>query len=315
MNKPNRTGEVIVQWIACHKGVFSTIVLAVIIPLTVPEIRTHLLNLPTQEYPPKNNDKPIFPPVPQVKELSKTMIRLGGSTSMVKYSKRLALEASNNSKDIVIDWSERHDGSDDGIKKILSGELDVAASSRPLTSEEKEELVEMPVGIDKIVFVVSAYNPVDSLSREQVKQIFQCKITNWLQVGGKSEPIRVINRAESSGTRKSFKDVVLNEEKFCDDKDKVTTLPVDRTTIIIPMIGRQGIGYGTYTHLNQRENNVKLLKIDGIAPSSSSYPIKRHLFYVYKNPANPAVRKFIEYIYSFQGRQIIDSELKRNDEK
>jgi phosphate transport system substrate-binding protein len=315
MSKLNRTVEVMVQWIACHKGVFSTIVLAVIIPLTVPEIRTHLLNLPTQEYPPKNSDKPIFTPVPQVKESSKTTIRLGGSTSMVKYSKRLALNAKNNSQDIVIDWSRRHDGTDDGIKKILSGELDVAASSRPLTNEEKEELVEIPIGIDKIVLVVSAYNPVYSLSREQVKQIFQCKITNWSQVGGKSEPIRVINRAENSGTRKSFKDAVLNGEKFCDDKDKVTTLTLDRTTIIIPMIARQGIGYGTYTHLNQRENNVKLLKIDGIAPSESSYPIKRDLFYVYKNPANPAVKKFMEYISSYQGRQIIESELKRNDEK
>jgi phosphate transport system substrate-binding protein len=79
------------------------------------------------------------------------------------------------------------------------------------------------------------------------------------------------------------------------------------------MIGRLGIGYGTYTHLNQSKDKVKLLKIDGIAPSESTYPIKRELYYVYKNPPNSVVKKFLEYINSYEGRKIIEDESGRND--
>jgi phosphate transport system substrate-binding protein len=313
MSRLNQTVGTVVQklsqWVTHHKLIS---ILGVTIPLMIslvnPEIRNYLLKLPTQEYL-QGKTKPVA----QAQETQKN-VKVGGSTSMVKYSKVLALKAKNASKDIIINWERNHTGSEDGVKQLLNGKLDIAAVSRKLTREEKEELVEIPMGVDKIVLVVAKNNPVDNLSKEQVKKIFRCEITNWSQVGGKDQPIRVINRAVNSGTRNAFKETVLTGKEFCNDTDKVTTLMLDRTTIIISMIGRQGIGYGTYTHLNQNKNDVKLLKIDGIAPSEQSYPIKRYLFYVYKNPLNPAAKKFIEYINSHEGREIIENEQKKNDE-
>ncbi|MBD2533981.1 phosphate ABC transporter substrate-binding protein [Nostoc flagelliforme FACHB-838] len=312
MSLQNRTVGVVFQWITRHKGIFVTFLLAVIIPATIPEIRNYLLSLPTQEYP-KHSNLPTIKLPSQPKETLKTTIRLGGSTSMVRYSEHLGLQAHNTNKDIEIDWKNNHDGSDDGIKKVLSDKLDVAASSRPLTTKEKDELVQNPIAVDKIVFVVSKDNPIDNLSQEQAKKIFQCKITDWSEVGGNHKPIKVINRAKNSGTRKLFQEFILNKEEFCDDTDKVITLLQDKTTVIIPMIGRQGIGYGTYTHLNQSKDKVKLLKIDGIAPSELNYPIKRQLYYVYKNPQNSSVKKFLDYINSYEGRKIIEGESERND--
>ncbi|MGL5941580.1 MAG: PstS family phosphate ABC transporter substrate-binding protein [Waterburya sp.] len=92
-------------------------------------------------------------------------------------------------------------GCSTGIEMLLNSELSFAQNGRPLQDHEYAKaqsrnftLKQIPVAIDGIVFFVNPRLPVSGLSINQLKNIFQGKITNWQEVGGPNLPIVAISQ-------------------------------------------------------------------------------------------------------------------------
>lgn len=60
------------------------------------------------------------------------------------------------------------------------------------------------LALDGLVFLVSPDNPVSSLSRQEIADIFAGKITNWSDVGGINAPIDVFQRPATSEIATDF---------------------------------------------------------------------------------------------------------------
>ncbi len=58
-----------------------------------------------------------------------------------------------------------------------------------------------PVAKEGFVFVVSKDNPVESLTQQQIRDIYSGKITNWSEVGGNDEEIIPYQRNNDSGSQ------------------------------------------------------------------------------------------------------------------
>lgn len=196
-------------------------------------------------------------------------------------------------------------GSDKGIQDLIAARVDIAAVSRPLTSQEQAQgLTAVPITNDAIAVVVGRNNPFSGgLTIAQVSDIFQGKINNWSAVGGTAGTIRVINRPPISGTNKSFQELILKGANF-GTTPNIATLPRDATTPLLQALGTDGIGYATYVQV-AKQQTVRVVPIDGLTPDSSSYPYQRTLYYVYKNPVSPAVQAFLGYATSPQGQQAL----------
>ncbi len=194
-------------------------------------------------------------------------------------------------------------GTDKGIQDLQAGNVDIAAISRPLTPQELSSgLVAVPVAQDAIAVTVGVNNPwKGGLTREQVKDIFEGKIADWSGVGGSAGQIRVINRPSVSGTHQTFKELVLGGGNF-GTTPNITTLPNDETTGLLRELKTDGIGYATYTQV-AKQQTVRVVPVNSLTPDSPNYPFKRALYYVYKNPASPAVQAFLGYTASPQGKQ------------
>lgn len=65
------------------------------------------------------------------------------------------------------------------------------------------------IGTDKIVVLVHPSNPVNELTKEQLKGIFSGRINNWKEVGGKDAPIIVVWGSLIPGTNKFFEKTSL----------------------------------------------------------------------------------------------------------
>jgi phosphate transport system substrate-binding protein len=111
-------------------------------------------------------------------------------------------------------------GSGNGIKSLIDKTTQIAMSSREMKKEEIElaksksvNPVEHKVAIDALTPVVHPSNPVANLTIEQLSLIYQGKIRNWKEVGGKDLQIVVISRDTSSGTYESWQEKVLHKEK------------------------------------------------------------------------------------------------------
>ncbi len=89
------------------------------------------------------------------------------------------------------------------LLELLKGNIDAAASG--LTIEEWQGLMKKEgqdvnwadlqgyvIGKSRAVVIINKNNPVNKLSKEQLKGIFTGKIANWKEVGGPDMPIIVV---------------------------------------------------------------------------------------------------------------------------
>jgi len=244
-----------------------------------------------------------------------SVLEMDGSTTMVAMVKELrnAYNQANPNLPTTYGVPEgKPNGSSQGLQNLINGTVAIAASSRPLKAEEAKSGVQLvPIAKDAIGLVVGINNPFKgNLTKDQVRDIYQGKITNWSQVGGTNLPIKVINRATTSGTREAFQDIVLLGQDFAPDGANFITWKQDETTAILRDLGDNGISYATVSQLEKQEI-VRIIAINGVNPTdvasvkADKYPISRSLFLGVKKVTSPAAKQFIEFVLSPQGQQIV----------
>ena len=82
--------------------------------------------------------------------------------------------------------------------------------------EANAQLEQKPIGRDALVFIVNENNPVKSLTRQQLKDIYAGKITNWKEVGGEDLAIVPFQRGEDSGSQTLFRKLLIQGGELMD---------------------------------------------------------------------------------------------------
>lgn len=206
-------------------------------------------------------------------------------------------------------------GSSAGIKAVIDGIASIGMSSRKLKEEEQtKHLSEIVIAYDGIAIIVHPSNPVSNLTQAQVKDIFEGKITNWNEVGGKNKDIVVVTREQGSGSRDAFEELMkLQEAKG--DKKLSTIAPVALVaegtgTVLATVSSKEGaIGF---VSLGFTSDTVKIISIDGIKPTAKtvtdgSFPISRPLLLITKKDVDKESEEFINFILRQEGQEIMSN--------
>jgi len=70
-----------------------------------------------------------------------------------------------------------------GISNVTSGICDIGMASRAVKDSEKEKgILEITIANDGVAVIVNKENPVESMTKEQVEQIYTGNITNWSEI-------------------------------------------------------------------------------------------------------------------------------------
>lgn len=197
-------------------------------------------------------------------------------------------------------------GSSDGIKAAIEGSADIGMTSRKLNPEEKVGLTETVVAIDGIALVVHPDNPVQNLTREQLRDIYLGKITNWNQVGGDDVQISVVARESGSGTRGAFEELLGIKDKMVDSATQFNGTGAIKAEV---SQNKHAIGYISEGAI---DSSVKPLDIEGYAPTvenirAGSYLIKRKFIFIYNEETlTQQAREFIEWVISSEGQAVVE---------
>lgn len=190
-------------------------------------------------------------------------------------------------------------------KAIVDGDADLIFCAKP--SEEqlayaKEKGVELeliPIGREAFVFIVNAENPVNSLTEEQVRDIYSGKILNWSEVGGKNRLINALERNEGSGSQTQMLSFMGGGEI--------------KRNIFGALTGSAiGFSFRYYVEGIVGNSGVKMLSINGVYPdkehiANGEYPLSSNFYAVCrKNDDNENLRAFIDWIISEEGQKIIE---------
>lgn len=236
----------------------------------------------------------------------KGTIDIAGGTAHVPVMKKAAqaIMAANGDIRITVTGG----GSGAGVKKVGEGLVNIGNTGRALKPEEvkKYGLVTFPFAIDGVAVAVNPKNPVSNLSRQQVKDIFAGKLTNWKQVGGADAPINVYIREDGSGTRETFEEKALDKGPSRSDASVLNSNGAMKTGIARDP---NAIGYVGIGHIDA---SIKGVSFEGKAPTqgnaaSGSYPVTRLLYMNTKGEPEGLTRLFIDYIFSTDGKAAIEA--------
>ncbi len=71
------------------------------------------------------------------------------------------------------------------------------------------DLLARPLAMAVFAVIVHGDSGVHDLTGDQIKNLFEGRITNWAQLGGPDQPVRLVNRSSGSGTRETFQQQLL----------------------------------------------------------------------------------------------------------
>ena len=241
-------------------------------------------------------------------------IVMDGSTTVLPFGQSAAEQFAKQNPGVK--FSVSGTGTGNGFKSLADGSAQIANASRFIKDSEikscmdkKVYPVPFAVALDCLVPVVHPSNKVKSLTREQLKDIYSGKITNWKQVGGSDTPMVVVGRDTSSGTYGTWQEMIMDkgDKTRVTPKAQVTSSSGAMMTSVSQnknAIGYEGMGYVS--------KSVKAIAVDGISGSASAarsgkYPLARYLYMFTKGWPEGDVLDFITFMQSNAGQKIVNS--------
>ncbi|MDR2514067.1 MAG: substrate-binding domain-containing protein [Christensenellaceae bacterium] len=177
---------------------------------------------------------------------------------------------------------------------LVEGHADIAflggvsQSQRLLAEQAGLELTLTPIGREAFVFFVSASNPVNGLSLEQIKGVYGGEITNWGALGGAPLPIRAYQRAENSGSQTALRKLMGETPLMAAPKEDVVAMMGGMVSQVADFRGYgNALGYSFRFYAQEMANSsgLKFLAIEGVEPTRASiadgsYPLADSFFAV-----------------------------------
>ena len=214
-----------------------------------------------------------------------------------------------------------------GLAALTRGTIDIANASRNIKQNEIDQAKkntgkipeEFTVGHDALAIYVNKDNPIDSITFDQLNQIFaeDGAVTKWSQLnikipGAADEVIVRVSRQSSSGTYEFFREHVLGKKDF-----KLGSRDMNGSKEVVELIGTTKTAIG-YSGMGYCTKNVKMLKVSikqgdkAFEPTvantlNKSYPLARSLHLYTLGKPEGAVKQYIEWILSPAGQKIMET--------
>jgi phosphate transport system substrate-binding protein len=248
--------------------------------------------------------------------LASSQVATCGESQMVRVSGALPLsdlvngwaedfmKSKPNSRVTVFGKSAGH-----GYSQFLDGQANLVMATRKMTKDEQTRAAEKGIRVHDVfvmnvpvAIVTNAKNPVDSLTLDQLKGVYAGSISNWKDVGGPNEPIKVLMRPyPATGVTVLLKEVVLKDQNFRSDAVVMSTFK----NMVHVCEQAMAIGHmpNTGKFCDPSKFAIKILGLKQDAgspaflPGQADYALNMPFHFVWNaDPVIPEVDDFVKYV-------------------
>jgi phosphate transport system substrate-binding protein len=233
-------------------------------------------------------------------------ITFAGSTTVQPLADQLGVAFQARHPQLMLDIAAG--GSVVGIKAVHDGAADIGMASRALKAEEAAGIEQYQIASDVLAIVVNQSNPIGGVTRDQLRDIYLGKITNWQELGGPDRLIVPVVREKSSGTRGAFDELVLEKQDPQGDRLQTAITAGDVAALVSSTPGAIGyVGFGSL------DTKLKLLAIDGVTPSpetvrNNTYQLVRPLLLLTGPLTQPIAQTYIDFALSPEGQALVEAD-------
>jgi phosphate transport system substrate-binding protein len=242
-------------------------------------------------------------------------ITLSGSTALQPLVEKSAEVFKSKNPDASI--SVQGGGSGTGLTQVLSGAVDIGNSDifaeEKLKAEDAKQLEDHKVVAQGFAVVTSKDVTVKGLTKQQIKDIFSGKITNWKEVGGADQAITVVHRPASSGTRATFVKTMLDGDKALEDDTKGIIQDANGSVKTALESNKGAISYLALSYLidEKVKESLNILEIDNLAPTKENITSGKYPFWSWghmytKGEAKDLSKAFIDFITSEENKATVE---------
>ena len=175
-----------------------------------------------------------------------------------------------------------------------------------------------PIGRDGLVFLVNKANPVEGLTIKQLQDIYTGKVTDWKDIGGTTGEISAFQRNQESGSQTLFLKLLMGGITPMNPPTELIVGGMEGLIEAVAAYDGSGgaIGYSVfyYADLMYANPDLKLLSVDGVAPSYDSifteeYPLINDFYVVIKadSPRGSPERLLRDWLLSEEGAALMKS--------
>ena len=245
-----------------------------------------------------------------------------GSTATLPLS-YLLFERSTGVDAQTAESSISHSKTTASFTALVDGSADILLVYEPAqeaweyAEEQGVALESKAIGLDAPVFLVNEGNPLDSLTQDQVVDIYTGKITNWKDLGGADLPIVAYQRNETSGSQVMVEALVMKGVEMMEVPQRLAPGLMGGLVDDIASYSNtaNAIGYSVYYYVDNMylQQGIKLLAIDGVAPTNEtiadgSYPWRQPFYAVIRadEAADSPARQLYDWLTTEEGLALIE---------
>ena len=209
----------------------------------------------------------------------------------------------------------------EAYERLINGEVDLILVAQP--SAEQRAMAEAagvtleltPIGKEAFVFFVQENNPVSELTSAQIRDIYTKRVVNWSALGGRDEMIMPFQRPAGSGSQTAMLAHVMRgaplpaplREEYSEGMGGV----LQRVANYRNAPGAIGYSFRVFATIMSPITDLKLLAIDGIAPTTESirtgaYPFTADIYAITAGTDNPHVADLLAWLQGPQGQSLIE---------
>jgi phosphate transport system substrate-binding protein len=201
-------------------------------------------------------------------------------------------------------------GSAGGIKALLGGDLDIAVSSLDLiAAQQSQGLVALEYGRTPLVFVTDKKNTVSQITLKQISDIYSGQAMIWPD----ETPIRLILRPKGETNIQIIQ--TMSEElrravqkSYARSGLNMAITDQENADLLERLPG--SFGASTLCQIISEKRALNVLSLNGLKPSvkalaDGTYPYFRDLYLITGPKSSPAVRQFVDFVFSPAGQSIL----------
>lgn len=210
-------------------------------------------------------------------------------------------------------------GTQSGLEALAAGEASIALASRQMAAGEaglpdlRDGERELILALGGVVVVVNPENTVGVLDYDTLAAVFAGRVTNWAELGGPDQPVRLFIPPPGSGTRALFEQAVMKRSgaTFAAAAETVEDLAE-----LSDLVSIEPGAVGITAFADIRASRAVAIRLPcGIvsrptrfALKAEEYPLSRRLYaYLAKPPAElPShARRLLDYALSDAAQPVI----------
>ena len=248
-------------------------------------------------------------PVTQiVAKVDSGAMMIGGSGSNIALTRRLAAEyARQSGLKIEIPGSI---GTSGAVKATQAGAVLLGLTSRALTSAEKAQgLKQIHYASVGLAVAVNSSVPDTEIDRQSLVQIYMEEKTTWNNGANiiplsmfEGDSTNLVLQTEVPGFAAALQNILGRKNWQIIYSEGLMLEDLAKTP--------NSIGFIDSVALADSQGKIRAMKLNGVEMNAESlqtnrYPLKKELYFIYKDPIATSAKAFIDFCFSDSGRQII----------